>query len=522
MEMIVRNVAMALLLICSFSISPAHAATIRVPADQPTIQAGIEAAIDADIVLVAQGTYEENIDFLGKLITLWGEAGSEATGIDGGQAGTVVRFAGGETVEAVIDGFTIRNGNAQYDGGGIHCDSSSATITNCTITGNSAYLGGGISCYGASPIITHCTISGNDADRSGGGIYNWADLDESSYPIIADCMIFDNSARSEGGGILSFGELSDGVYPLITNCTIVGNSADGGAGIFDHDSSSSTIMHCTISENFAETAGGGIFVFVGSGTTITNCILWGNSAPEGPELVANSHLFVSYSNVQGGYLGAHIGLYGSLHWHEGNIDSDPLFVGGGDYHLTAGSPCIDAGTDGGVYTDMDGDERPQGAGFDMGSDESIDCWDYDGDHTPDEACGGGDCDDADPDVNPDAAELCTSGIDEDCDGLVDEEDPDCPGQFTLELDAFYAGGTLNLQFTLGVPYPAVWSVLLILTEPTVQIQTVWTLYMPEITPPVDAAFAYPYPSVGWVGIFTCLYLDGLPRALDLAWVDTGG
>jgi Putative metal-binding motif len=36
-----------------------------------------------------------------------------------------------------------------------------------------------------------------------------------------------------------------------------------------------------------------------------------------------------------------------------------------------------------------------------------------------------DCDDQDPAVNPDAIEVCDNGIDDDCDELVDDEDPDC-------------------------------------------------------------------------------------------------
>ena len=63
----------------------------------------------------------------------------------------------------------------------------------------------------------------------------------------------------------------------------------------------------------------------------------------------------------------------------GNINENPLFVDpdNGDFHLQSGSPCRDVGIDpvpdyiesGFVDFDFDGDERPQGAGWDIGADE---------------------------------------------------------------------------------------------------------------------------------------------------------
>ncbi len=126
-------------------------------------------------------------------------------------------------------------------------------------------------------------------------------------------------------------------------------------------------------------------------------------------------------------------------WETHGLSLDPLFAGAGAGHLSAASPCIDAGTDAGVDIDMDGDARPLLAGYDMGADEYSDapCWDLDGDGYEDTACGGADCDDADPEVNPGAVEsivagTCTDGIDNDCDGLADT-DPECAGSCFVGL-----------------------------------------------------------------------------------------
>ena len=340
------SAAIAVLSITILSASPALAATIHVPAFQPTIQAGINYASAGDLVFVEPGTYAENIDFLGKAITVRGAYGAYVTAIDGSQSGSVATFENGETATSVLEGFTLTNGSGTYNcGGGIYCDSSSPTIKSCAISGNAVSdYGGGIHCISSSPTITGCRISGNTADYYGGGVY------------------------------------SDSSSPTITNCTVSGNTAVLGGGVFCDSSSSPTITNCTLTGNSASTAGGGIYSTSTSSPAITNCILWGDYAAANPEIYVSSPKAptVTYSDVQGGWTGT------------GNINSDPLFEDPGswddagtpadpsddfwvegDYHLTAGSPCIDAGTTVSIATDIDGDARPQGAAYDMGADEFI-------------------------------------------------------------------------------------------------------------------------------------------------------
>src|SRR4029077_10976303 len=65
---------------------------INVPANQPTIQSGINASTDGDTVLVAPGTYTENLKFMGKAITVKSAKGAAVTIIDGGGVAPVVTF----------------------------------------------------------------------------------------------------------------------------------------------------------------------------------------------------------------------------------------------------------------------------------------------------------------------------------------------------------------------------------------------------------------------------------------------
>ncbi|MHC4946499.1 MAG: hypothetical protein ACYTG7_26100, partial [Planctomycetota bacterium] len=106
-----RPAFLALTALVLFSIHSAQAETLHVPADYPTIQAGIDAAVDGDTVLVAPGTYVEKIDFVGKTITVISESAFDETVIDGAMKGSVVTFKSGEGKDTVLEGFTIKNGD---------------------------------------------------------------------------------------------------------------------------------------------------------------------------------------------------------------------------------------------------------------------------------------------------------------------------------------------------------------------------------------------------------------------------
>src|SRR5260370_5390562 len=114
-----------------------YAAVIHVPADQPTIQAAINAAQNGDTVLVAPGTYFENINFSGKAIRVTSSSGYALTIIDGiFNYQSTVTFDTGEGLNSIVDGFTIQHGSGLAYGGGVSISNASPTVSHNVIKNN--------------------------------------------------------------------------------------------------------------------------------------------------------------------------------------------------------------------------------------------------------------------------------------------------------------------------------------------------------------------------------------------------
>jgi parallel beta-helix repeat protein len=362
------------------------ATTIHVPADQPTIQAGIDAAVNGDSVLVSPGTYHETVDFLGKRIVVRGENGPLSTIISGALdtlTRQTVSFISGEDSSSIIEQFTIRGGtrsrSREVSPSGILCDDSSPTIRDNIIIHN--YVG--IQCLDASsPTILHNYIGGNELiglyccdvsaplaennviNRNGVGIH----MEDWTSPRLIDNVIGWNGSARDYAGML----IEHYSEPTIEGNIIVGNRAtlfEAGGGVHIHDPTVIPIIRRNLIIRNGFSYGGIDFDYISMRATIEHNTIVGNNGdgiylagtfPE-PKFVRNNIIMdnaghgigwddlyypdsvdVSFNDITGNGEGE----FG----HDaapdtGNISADPLFrlEGWFDYSLLASSPCIDAG-----------------------------------------------------------------------------------------------------------------------------------------------------------------------------------
>jgi hypothetical protein len=430
--------------IMSFISTPANGATINVPADTITIQSGIDAASDGDIILIAPDIYNENLLLSGKTITLasWfyttgQDEYIEQTVIDGGAMTVINALNVGD--ETKIIGLTIQNGDD-----GISTNSK-LHILNNQIIGNVD----GIDYEGGGGICSNNLFSNNVDD----GI----DLDGSTEAIITNNIIRDNH---DDGIEIRLHAYSGPVLNIdIRDNLITGNGEDG-IQLIDYPDLSDRVFR--IERNLFVNNVMAAIGFMADGNT--NEDFSGAGIPERVYIINNTFVGDNYGLVGGANVIAlnnvfkdiqnsalrrvtadSIAAY-SLFWSNGidyeetNFDlgstlfTDPLLDP--SLHLTVNSPAIDAGTasyiwQGETVLDMPATSYT-GSAPDMGAFESA-YTDADGDGIPDDGdlsgiagdnpCIGGDtmgCDDncvSTP--NPNQADIDNDGIGDVCDACTD-------------------------------------------------------------------------------------------------------
>lgn len=181
---------------------------------------------------------------------------------------------------AILDGFTIKGGNANGDwflpegsGGGMHNTGASPTLTNLIFSSNAACYGGGLHNTSLShPTLTNVAFSSNQALYNGGGIHNAI----YSHPILTTVTFNNNSATVYGGGL--YNSFSS---PTMTDVTFSDNIASEiGGGIFNYENSPS-LTDVTFSGNKAND-GGGMSNWTSSPTLtdVTLAVIWRPMAVE--------------------------------------------------------------------------------------------------------------------------------------------------------------------------------------------------------------------------------------------------
>ena len=384
---------------------PATAANVlNVPGTYATIQAAIDASSSGDTVMVAAGTYFENIDFKGKLITVQSAQGPSVTTIDGSNLAPVVNFSTNETAAAVIQGFTLQHGNATfafgYEGAGVHISGASPTVAGNNIVANTSCANGvGISVAFASPVIRDNAIDGNTkqpgcSGQNGGGIYVRG---ASSAQIIHNSIF--NNTTDFGGGISLFAAGT----PTLLNNMISGNGAEyAGGGIYAVNQSDANIVQNVITGNRSPVSGAGLYISPPSGTRgalLVNNTIAGNFGGDSGVFLggfdAQVQLFnnivaaastvpavlcdttysstppvFDHNDLSNSAGPATQGSCSQVVGTSGNISADPTFVASGDFHLQSSSPSIDAGNSGAPSlpsADLDGMPRISGVAVDQGA-----------------------------------------------------------------------------------------------------------------------------------------------------------
>ncbi|TVS07895.1 MAG: hypothetical protein EA423_02965, partial [Phycisphaerales bacterium] len=278
-------------LVVSMVAGHAAAATINVPADQPTIQAAVNVAVTGDEIVVADGVYSGfgfiDIDLQGKDLVIRSANGPASTTLNGSFQGRAFLINSGQTSATVIEGFTFDSHGDFFtdEGGAILVQGAGATIRNSVFRNGSALDGGAIAAInGAEVTIEGCRFGAPDFADSGGAIYiadSSVTIDDSEFKDIDLDLIsgggsggaifmsggsltvtnsnFENLTAGQGGALRAIGSSTNIVETSFTNCTFRNNTTSSIGGALRFLNADATLVDCVFENNTAGNQGGAIY-----------------------------------------------------------------------------------------------------------------------------------------------------------------------------------------------------------------------------------------------------------------------
>jgi len=334
-----------------------HDSILEVPQEFATIQLALDTAYPGDVVLVDDGTYQENLLWPQiDNVTMRSVNGKDLTIINGSDTSESCLYAGNSQKNIIVDGFTFRNGsgsiapiNGASFGGAIQFyDDVTGELINSNIIDN-----GGLDVYGGAVFIgknsliniENCYIKGN-LDQGSGQIYY-----RNSTGTVKNCVI------------ITGGEMEiNGIY--------LQNSYSPMEALQFQSSEVEFVDNTVITTNINRV----IYSYYKPAKIINN-IFYGNfsSFLFTDQMISNEVSFNNifsvidlqnypYKNTIRSYNGTS-GTYLSIVGQNGNFSLNPLFADTINYELTTNSPCINSGNPDFNYNDPDGTRADVGANY---------------------------------------------------------------------------------------------------------------------------------------------------------------